>query len=116
LEKTTEQCPCFPMTHYLSGVKHIDLFSLDVEGAELTVLETMSFQETTVDVFMIELDDHNPEKNYKIRQYLFNLHYVECLSFIPRSGVFLYQKSNYKCPGQSTRTPTSHAADRDGMK
>ncbi len=97
--------PCFPMSHYLEKYTHIDFFSLDVEGAELTALETINFNTVSIDMFLIELDGNNLEKNYKIRQFLFNLGFEECLNLIDASGLFIHQNPStkgYKCPGKST--------------
>jgi hypothetical protein len=45
---------CQPMTMLLQGVPVIDAFFLDVEGAELSVLETIDFNRTCVQIFNIE--------------------------------------------------------------
>jgi hypothetical protein len=45
------------------GVTHVDLWILDVEGAELEVLRTVDFAALTVDVIVAELDGHNAEKD-----------------------------------------------------
>lgn len=52
-----------------NNVKYIDLFSLDVEGGELTVLETMDW---TIPVYcmVIELDGGNINKDEKCREIL----------------------------------------------
>ena len=105
----SEQTPCFPMNKYLENTTHVDFFSLDVEGAELTVIETIDFNKVTIDTFIIEFDMHNQQKNYKIRQYLFNLGYIECIGAIHRSAMFLHKQpsdSSYKCPGASTNEAT----------
>src|SRR5687768_16451224 len=49
---------CAPLSRYLAllGVKHIDFFSLDVEGGEFEVLRTIDFGAVQIDVFLIELD------------------------------------------------------------
>lgn len=49
-----------------SGVKYIDLLTIDVEGGELVVLETFDFR-IPVYVVCIELDGHNAEKDEKCR-------------------------------------------------
>ncbi|CAF1510254.1 unnamed protein product [Adineta ricciae] len=43
--KQIQRVPCAPIGTYLSamGITHIDFFSLDVEGAELSVLLTMDW-------------------------------------------------------------------------
>ena len=44
-----------PLAEYLAlGRTHIDYFSLDVEGAELQILETIPFDKLTIDVLTIE--------------------------------------------------------------
>ena len=70
--------PCRPMSYFLSGFPHVDFFSLDVEGAELEVIETIDFTATQIDVFLIEFDGHNLEKNWKIMRVMLNLGYLEC--------------------------------------
>lgn len=97
--------PCHPMSYYLKKYHHIDLFSLDIEGSELTALETMDFTRVHVDVFLIEVDGFNLSKNYKLRQYMFNVGFVECLNILHNSALFLNKNATnpgYKCPGQST--------------
>ena len=56
---------CHPLAAILPkfGLHHIDFFSLDVESAELEVLSTFPFQTTTVGVFCMEADEHDPAKN-----------------------------------------------------
>jgi FkbM family methyltransferase len=94
--------PCAPMSEFLKNTAHVDFFSLDVEGAELTVLETIDFNKVDISTFMIELDEHSPHKNYKIRQYLFNMGYVECMRVVSRSGTFIHKKSPFKCPFETS--------------
>jgi hypothetical protein len=50
--------PCRPLSDMLEeyGVKRINFFSLDVEGAELKVLETFDFGKVKIDVLMVEAD------------------------------------------------------------
>lgn len=52
-----------------SEIKYIDLMTIDVEGGELVVLETFDFS-IPVYVIIIELDNHNPEKDEKCREIL----------------------------------------------
>ena len=60
---------CVPIQSIIdaTGLVDIDLFSLDVEGAELAVLETLDFGVTNIRVLVVELDGHNLEKDQKIR-------------------------------------------------
>jgi len=47
---------CYPFNTILDaiGVKHIDFFALDVERAELAILNTINFERVRIDVIMIE--------------------------------------------------------------
>ncbi|KAL7479027.1 hypothetical protein ACHAWX_000289 [Stephanocyclus meneghinianus] len=47
-----------------------DFFSLDVEGAEYDVLQTIDFDEITFGVIFYESDGHNPLKNMIVRTLL----------------------------------------------
>lgn len=49
------------------GVTHVDLFVLDVEGAELEVISTLDFAATPVRYFLIELDGQAGAKDAKVR-------------------------------------------------
>lgn len=52
------EVPCRPLAKMLEEVSltHVTLFSLDVEGAELKVLETIDWSKLQVDVLLIEMD------------------------------------------------------------
>ena len=52
------------------GIEYIDLFSLDVEGGELNVLKTIDWDNISIYLICIELDNHNEEKNKECRQML----------------------------------------------
>ena len=47
---------CFPLNDVLTaiGVRHVDYFSLDVEGAELDILETVDWTRLNIDVISVE--------------------------------------------------------------
>ncbi|CAE8619117.1 unnamed protein product [Polarella glacialis] len=74
---STVETPCKPMSWYLRSVSHVDFFSLDVEGSELEVLETIDFRAVTIEVFMVEFLEQSP-KTWKIQNLLANLGYLEC--------------------------------------
>ncbi|KAJ8605556.1 hypothetical protein CTAYLR_000129 [Chrysophaeum taylorii] len=79
-----EDVPCRPMEFYLQNLTHVDFFSLDVEGGELLVLETIDFSALTIDVFLVELAT-NPRflaKNWRVRRFLSNLDYVDRRLFV----------------------------------
>lgn len=52
-----------------SGLKYVDLFFIDVEGAEKEVLETVDFS-VPIYVIVIELDGTNEEKDNECREIL----------------------------------------------
>lgn len=86
----TVTVPCKPMSAYVQNLRHIDFFSLDIEGAELEALVSLNFSAITVDIFMIELDDHNEERNRRVRSLLAGEGYTECVDTVPRSGLFVH--------------------------
>ena len=54
---------CLPLATVLQmfDLTHIDFFSLDVEGAELAVLQTLDFSIVHINVIVIEQDSHDPQ-------------------------------------------------------
>ncbi len=63
---------CRPLSPLLEmfGVAHVDLWILDVEGAELEVLRTFDFTRVSVNVVCAELDEGNPAKDNAVRALL----------------------------------------------
>lgn len=53
-----------------NNIKYVDFLSLDVEGGELDVLQTIDFSNVEYYVICIELDNHNIIKNEKCREIL----------------------------------------------
>lgn len=70
---------CVPLQHMLdaTGIHDVDLFSLDVEGAELAVLQTVDWTVTNIHAILVELDAHNPEKDQRVRDFLQAQHFVQ---------------------------------------
>jgi FkbM family methyltransferase len=60
--------PCVPLDLLLGlyGLRHINFFSLDVEGAELQVLRALDFSVISFDVIVVEADEHNKTKNMAV--------------------------------------------------
>lgn len=78
-EKSREyQVPCRPIGSILrdAGISHVDFFSLDVEGGEFSVLETMDWS-ITVTAWIVELDGHDKEKDRRARNILLKHGYVK---------------------------------------
>eukprot|EP00238_Polyblepharides_amylifera_P005495 CAMPEP_0196581074 /NCGR_PEP_ID=MMETSP1081-20130531/32290_1 /TAXON_ID=36882 /ORGANISM="Pyramimonas amylifera, Strain CCMP720" /LENGTH=321 /DNA_ID=CAMNT_0041901171 /DNA_START=63 /DNA_END=1028 /DNA_ORIENTATION=+ len=86
--------PCGPMGYFLHlvGIKEIDLFSIDVEGSELVVLDTMDWT-IPVHVLLVELTGRTFGKSDfddNIRLKLLNLGFVEDNDIkVIASGVFV---------------------------
>ena len=69
--------PCHPLANVLPvlGVTHIDFFSLDVEGAELQVLQTFPFNSVTVSIFCVEATGHAVDKDESVIIFLISQGY-----------------------------------------
>ncbi len=68
---------CIPLQEILdyTGLYDINLFSLDVEGAELAVLTTVDWSVTNFEVIVVELDASNLLKDQQVRNLLSNFGY-----------------------------------------
>lgn len=72
--------PTIPICEILhdAEIKHIDFFSIDVEGAELDVLESMDW-DISVDVMLLEIKNKvssSAEKNIKCRDFLLSKGFI----------------------------------------
>jgi hypothetical protein len=63
---------CIPLQSIIdsTGLLDINLFSLDVEGAEYAVLTTIDWSVTNFEVIVVELDAGNPTKDQQVRDLL----------------------------------------------
>lgn len=66
------EVPCVPLSDVLDyyNIKHVDFFTLDVEGAELSLLKSIDFKSFTFDVIVVELDGRDKEKDEGVRSLL----------------------------------------------
>ena len=55
---------------------YFDFFSLDVEGAELSVLRSINFDQVGFGVILVEADEHNVTKNLEARNFLESNGYI----------------------------------------
>ena len=55
--RSTYTVQAFPLYSLLlaTGIKHVDFFSLDVEGAELDILNTIPWDKVDIDLVMVEV-------------------------------------------------------------
>lgn len=72
MPKGAVEITCLPLASVLQmfGLTYIDFFSLDVEGAELKVLQTLDLSAVRINVMVVEQDGHNPEKDEAVRALL----------------------------------------------
>ena len=52
------------------GAGHVDFLSVDVEGGEFEVIETLDFDKHQFGVIFYEADEHNPVKNEGLKSFL----------------------------------------------
>ena len=77
--KDTVPIECSPLQHLLD--KHapnhsfFDIFSLDVEGAEFQVLQSLDFEKVGFGMILVENDTHNMRKNLAVTTMLQSLGY-----------------------------------------
>jgi FkbM family methyltransferase len=64
-----KEITCLPLRALfrMFGVSHVDALFVDVEGAELQVLQTVDFKRTHVSVVVVEADNHSPTKDADVR-------------------------------------------------
>jgi FkbM family methyltransferase len=70
--------PCSTLASLLEQhqIRHIDVFFLDVEGAELLVLETIDWDKVQIDILVVEMSyGSDLTKNDKIRNLLYPMGY-----------------------------------------
>lgn len=60
----------FDILFETSNYDYVDIFSLDVEGGELDVLNTIDFTKTEIYIMCIELDGHDTVKDEQCRKLL----------------------------------------------
>jgi hypothetical protein len=93
----TIDVPCGPMSRFLSHVRHIDFWSLDVEGSELVALRTVDWRAVTIDVVLIELDGTNPPRDANVRTFMRARGYSECVQpsgkmIARKQGLFVHER------------------------
>ena len=96
--------PCGPLSPVLERMfpgGHISFFSLDVEGAEKLVLDTIDFDKIRIDVFMIEVEnsmckiDEDCEVRELVRKKMKDLGYKRKLNVVQVSDVYVHPDSPY---------------------
>jgi FkbM family methyltransferase len=69
---------CAPMSEILfeANVKNVDLLSVDVEGFELPLLQSIDFHAVHVGVIIIEVNHNNPLELIEIRKHLISNDFI----------------------------------------
>lgn len=110
--KPTVDVPCGPLSPVLEDVfegRPIQFFSLDVEGAEMLVLDTIDFQKVQVNVWMIEVEnDHckrlqDCEVRKQVREKMASLGYKRYSKLVRASDVYVHPSSPFQIPESAAR-------------
>ena len=77
---------CFPLSDILAalGVSRVDFLSLDVHGAESTILQTIDFNKLRIYILVMEVYDDSPTKK---RLLMAKMHH-----FMNRTGVYRLER------------------------
>lgn len=72
MPKGATEIICLPLSSVLQnfGITCIDFVSLEVEGAELQVLQTLDFNAVHISVIVVEMDGHDPQKDKAVARLL----------------------------------------------
>jgi len=103
-----EKVECAPLQDFLGSRTHVDLFVLDVEGAELPVLDTIDWHTTTFSVLQIETNKVPKRKQSVLKQDMSNRGYEELYSieadtiYVPANERFNFRNSSeaWQPPGE----------------
>ena len=81
---------CFPFFSVMKAIKrkHIDFFSLDVEGAEMGILKTIPFSELIIDVILVEYQVRNSNAAGRQR-------YREIFNLMAGTGLYEFVGTHY---------------------
>eukprot|EP00581_Thalassiosira_minuscula_P011517 CAMPEP_0183713676 /NCGR_PEP_ID=MMETSP0737-20130205/8452_1 /TAXON_ID=385413 /ORGANISM="Thalassiosira miniscula, Strain CCMP1093" /LENGTH=349 /DNA_ID=CAMNT_0025942495 /DNA_START=12 /DNA_END=1057 /DNA_ORIENTATION=- len=117
---------CGPLSHYLAelGIVHIDFWSLDVEGSELSTLKTVDFNKVEIDVIMAESENRlagKQEMKLEVRSFLRDKGYLLMQSVrVMKSDIFLHERACHRysfveCTSLNTQTTsnTTNAIDTE---
>ena len=86
--------PCEPLSQIFGkhNISKIDLFSLDVEGQEAAVLETIDFSKVKIDVMVVENDAFMTQENLvkRVREIMQQNGFLLITGKIERSDIFVH--------------------------
>jgi hypothetical protein len=83
--------------------KRINFFSLDVEGSEYRVLQTIDFSKVFIDVMMIEIQNNycprdKCEVREQVRKKMASEGYRRYEGLVPKSDIYVHPKSPFQLP------------------
>lgn len=86
---------CGPLAEYFEmlGITHANLFSLDVEGAELVALKSIDWSRFSVDVLMVETDGGNQTKDALVRLELLKAGLTQGVGVVGKLNSVFYNAS-----------------------
>jgi hypothetical protein len=105
----TVSVPCGPLAPVLQDVfeeeRRIMFFSLDVEGAELMVLNTINFDEIIIEVMMIEVLNafckETCETRDRVRAKMAALGYQRYEGVVHASDIYVHPRSRFQMPASA---------------
>ena len=71
-----------------------DFFSLDVEGAELSILQSLDLERVGFGIIFVKVDHHSVKKNEAIRELLLEKGYVHLKKYSVRNDWFIHPRFN----------------------
>eukprot|EP00539_Tryblionella_compressa_P001336 CAMPEP_0178745380 /NCGR_PEP_ID=MMETSP0744-20121128/7269_1 /TAXON_ID=913974 /ORGANISM="Nitzschia punctata, Strain CCMP561" /LENGTH=193 /DNA_ID=CAMNT_0020398569 /DNA_START=128 /DNA_END=709 /DNA_ORIENTATION=- len=113
--KPTVDVPCGPLGPILETIfeeEPIQFFSLDVEGAEHLVLETIDFTKVRIHVFMIEIqNNHCREQSClvrsQVRARMQKEGYLRYENLVVASDIYVHPESPYQIPASAAKPQTN---------
>jgi FkbM family methyltransferase len=94
----TTPIQCSPLTELLKekapNITFYDFFSLDIEGAELTALQSLDFNSVAFGIVLVEANEHFGLKNTAVRSLFENNGYIYLYDML-RSQWFAHRDFNY---------------------
>jgi hypothetical protein len=108
---STVAVPCGPLGPVLQDVfeaeQRIMFFSLDVEGAELMVLDTISFDKIIIEVMMIEVQNSFCQKTCetrdRVRAKMTALGYQRYEGVVRASDIYVHPRSRFQMPASAQK-------------
>ncbi|CAB9527877.1 expressed unknown protein [Seminavis robusta] len=102
----TVKVPCGPLQPVLDHIfppgEAIDLFALDVEGAELLVLQTIDFSKVQIHVVIVEVENafckiaDNCEMRNGVRALMQKTGYQRHFGVIPYTDIYIHENAPYR--------------------